>query len=241
MIECSGPYQEDILRSLAQLRHSRTPIPLAWQYKGLLIERPAQIVATGSDWAEFQSASLVLSTLSASEIFLKIPPFEKPVRACLEELDASRGTLRLSGFFLHRAGWQDRRHARVQPKTPLYVSLTAGKQRLRAALEDLSLGGMGLLGYKLPPEERLLQPGAGLHVEFASPGQAEQMRLRAAVVYRRPLSLELTRLGLACFPDRQAAKTLEAYISRRAEETLMEVRQDFIHGQAHGSAAELYF
>lgn len=209
------------LLALGALDQQTAPLQLITAYQGVLLRQDVMLLAIDPHAATVQATNLKMCAVLQGSLYLNSPLFPRPMIARLFDLDLNAGVLVLSDL-AYLTAWHERQSVRVCQKSPVYVSLRCRKRAGRFPLIDISIGGMGILAYKIEATGLQIETGSPLRLDF----DLEYSRctaVRGRVAYLKSLSPSLTRLGVCLYPTNHQAHSLEKHIAHREKEILAEI------------------
>ncbi len=214
-----------VANAISALPNPCPPITLIKHYRGTALNQQVDIVDMNSISGTIRATQRLTFPILSGMIHLRSGAFPGAISASIQPLDYTDGTFQL--YDLSYGNWQDRKGERVQPKTPTYVTMSFGRKTFRAVMDDISADGAGILANRnVDPGNKLLS-GTKLLLKFHLKPSIYKIHLKGSVVYRKDIGQKLIRFGLHLFPDTDQRKFLRAYISRRHDEILHELEQDY--------------
>jgi len=239
MLSANPTTTEAITAAFDNLPQKDPSISLTKYYKGITLREDIRVVDIQPDCATIRASRREIFPCLEGEIHLHSQIFPKSFSGRIRPIDYSQGTFLLSD--LAYAEWKDRSFERVHPKDCIYVNLHHNRGTCRAFLKDISVDGMGILGYKAI--DLFNQFGVGLKVTLdfrLSEGEPLAI-LVGKLVYRQKTRSELVKFGLILSPNDHQKHTLQQYISRRKDDILEEIYQVYIRSWEPYRVENLYF
>jgi hypothetical protein len=175
------------------------------------------------------------------DVYLHNQSFPKPVMARLKGLSLNDGMLVLSDFAYKDSEWKERKHERVRPKNPSYVTLRCKKKVLRAPIENISVSGMGVLAYKPVEKGMDFQPGSMIYLDFKLTPNDEYNGIKGKIIYLHPVGGCSVKLGIQLYPKASEAQSFEKYIEKRKREILGELELLYLESSWPRGVEHLYF
>lgn len=231
----------DVLSVIKHLGQQKAPLELTQSYKEVLLKQDVNILYVSPDCATFRASNIEMCAALRDDVYLHSQLFPKPVMAHLKGLSISEGMFVLSDFTYQEVEWKERKHERVRPKNPIYVTLQWKRKELRASIENISLNGMGILAYKLSEKGLKIRPGSTISLDFKLPPNFEYSSVKGIVVYLNPIGDHSVKLGLRLYPKASDTQSLEKYIAQRKQEILDELDQLFSEVYWQRGVQNLYF
>ena len=217
---------EAIIAAFGDLPQKDPPISLTKHYKGITLSDAIQIVELQADRATIRASRREIFPCLKGEVHLHSQGFPKSFSGRIHPIDYSQGTFLLTD--LAYEDWKERSSERVQPKESVYVNLHHDKGTFRAFLKDISIDGMGILGYKAIDPFNQLGVGEKVMLGFLLADGEPLFILSGRLVYRRKISWELVKFGMLLHPNADQKDTLAQFISQRKDDILDEIYQTYI-------------
>ncbi len=217
------------------------PLILSVPYKGMILAQEVRTVRFEKDMGVFQIPNNQMCAGLKDRVFLRGSSLTRPIMARVCEINPQRGWITLSSFRTSPNPWKDRSCERVQPAHPILVTLTCRGQHCISTLDDLSLGGMGLLIYSSPEKEFVLKRTEKLRLDFTLPNDPFAYRVDGSMVFFTQMSRTLAKLGLKFESSRQQRARLARYIDHRTLELLRELEISWAKEQEPRGSMDLYF
>lgn len=205
------------------------PVSLTKYYKGATLNQPGRIIDINPISATVQASQCQTFHVLLGMIHLRSGAFPGAISATIHPVDFTLGTFRLSD--LSYGSWRDRNAERVQPRYPTYLTMHHYRKTYRAFLEDICNEGVGIVMNKDNDPDNRLRTGVKLLLEFRLAPEYQFINLKGTIVYQRNAGSPLIKYGLHLLPTISQKNTLQAYISRRYDEILYELEQDYIRMQ----------
>jgi len=235
------PNAGDVISVIKRLGQQNAALELTNSFKEVVLRQDVNILEVNPDDATFRATNIEMCAALENDVYLHNQSFPKPVMARLKGLSLNDGMLVLSDFVYKDTEWKERKHERVRPKNPSYVTLRWNKKALRAPIENISVSGMGVLAYKPVEKGMNLQPGSTLHLDFQLTPDHEYSGIKGAIIYQHPVGSCSVKLGIQLFPKASVAQSLEKYIEKRKREILGELELLFLETSWPRGVEHLYF
>lgn len=227
MLSTNSTTTEAITVTIGDPPQKDPSISLTKHYKGItLSDDNIRILDIQRGCATIRASRREIFPCLEGEIHLHSQIFAKSLSGRIRPIDFGQGTFLLSD--LSYANWRARGFDRVHPKNSIYVNLHHNDSTFRASLKDISIDGMGILGYKTIDPQRQLSVGVNVALDFRLPEVEPLASLAGTLVYRRKISSELIKFGLLLYPNAHQKQTLGQYISQRKDDILDEIYQTYI-------------
>ena len=239
MLATNPTTTEAIIATLGNLPQKDPSISLTKYHKGIPLSDDIRVVDIQPDCATIQASRREIFPCLKGEVHLHSQKFPQSFSGRIHPIDFNRGTFLLSD--LAYEDWEERRFERVQPKESIYVNLHHDKGTFRIFLKDISVNGMGILGYKTIDPSNKLGIGDKVMLGFQLSGGEPLLMLAGKLVYRRKISWEMVQFGIQLFPNADQKETLEQFISQRKDDILDEIDQTYIRSLQHHRVENLYF
>ena len=166
-----------------------------------------------------------LAIESGDRLALRAPFLPRPLLARAASLDEERGVLTLDGITEAERAAQPRNGVRVQPPTPVEVTVSARDGSRTGRLADLSVGGLSLVADEALPWSR----GAWLHVRFILPsvGRAEPANVDArAELVGGGQGGAGYRYGLRLMPNLHEEQAIGEYVNHLQTEVIRRIQPE---------------
>jgi hypothetical protein len=235
------PNAGDVLSVIKRLGQQNAALELTNSFKEIVLKQDVNILEVNPDYATFRATNIEMCAALEEDVFLHNQLFPKPVMARLKGLSLNEGMLVLSDFTYRDTEWKERKHERVRPKNPSYVTLRWKRRTLRAPIENISASGMGVIAYKPVEKGMRLQPGSTIHLDFQLPPNDEYTGIKGTVIYLHPIGECSIKLGIQLFPKASEAQSLEKYIAQRKREIMGELELLFLETSWPRGVEHLYF
>jgi hypothetical protein len=239
MLASNPTTTEAIIATLGNLTQKDPSISLTKHHKGITLSDDIQVVDIQPDCATIQASRREIFPCLKGEVHLHSQKFSGSFSGRIHPIDFSQGTFLLSD--LAYEDWKERSFERVQPKESIYVNLHHDKGSFRVFLRDISVNGMGILGYKTIDPSNQLGVGEKVMLGFQLSGGEPLLVLAGKLVYRRKISWEMVQFGIMLFPNADQQDTLEQFISDRRNDILDEIDQTYIRSFEPYRVENLYF
>lgn len=235
------PSKTDALALLQPLSRRSVPLKMSFSFRGLQFTQEIALIQVAGSRAWFQAAHNRLILTLGARVVLHSPALKEMISAQVTNLNLTMGRLELGEMSRLGRAWVEHRYEEVQPRQPIRAVLHTGNFRLPVALEDLSIGGVGLLAYKPAEHGVVLQVGLAVKVEFDLLPVKTRFSLTGKVANLRAPAAHLTCVGVETYPTPQQARLLGQYIAQRKAEILDELNRVFHETLEPRSAKDLYF
>jgi hypothetical protein len=232
---------DEVLSVIRHLGQQHANLELTKSFKGMLVHQDVSILEVTSDGAAFRPTNIEMYAALEHEVYLHSQSFPKPVVARLKSINLNQDMFVLSGFAYTDIEWKERRHERVQPKHPTYVNLHWKGKVIRPYVENISIGGMGIMAFKIFESGMRIQPGSNVQLDFQLSPDCSFSALKGAVVYVNTTNSSSVNIGIRLFPKVQEIRLLEKYIAQRKQEILEELNQTYWELSQPGRVENLYF
>lgn len=210
-------------------------------FKGIILKQDVSVQEVNPDSITFQAANCKMCAALEGHVHLHSRQFHKPVIASVKDLNYCKGMFVLSDFDYSDTDWTRRKHERVQPKRPAYVILHWRRRSIRAPLDNISVGGMGVLGYKLFECGMKIEPRSKIKLDFQLLPDYKFVSVKGTVVYLHEMSSVVTRIGIELHTTAKEAQYLEKYVEQRKKEIMEELSQSFNELSKPWGVENLYF
>jgi hypothetical protein len=215
-----------IAELISTLASPYPPVSLIKHHKGTAINQPGSIIDINPVSLTIQATQRQTFYVLSGKIHLRSGAFPGAICATIHAVDYTHGTFQLSDLSYDE--WQDRKSERVQPKSPTYIKMNYYRRSYRAFLQDISNEGMGILVNESVDPDGWLQPGKKLLIEFELGPKYLFTGLKVEIIYRKDVGYPLVKHGLLLLPNRIQKNNLQAYITKRSDEILYEMEQEYI-------------
>lgn len=231
----------DIPEMILQFAKQHVPMTMTRNYKGILLNQDVKILDVYPNYAIFEACDAKAFADVNGWVHLHSPYLERPLCARLISRDMFRCTVMLTDFnFIHN-NWVDRTQARVQPSTPVYLTIRSGRQDILASLLDIQLNGIGVLANQGSIKMAEIHPQAKVHASFQIAPNLVMKRVEGTVEYQRPCNKTVARLGISIQPRPDQVQILQRYIDRRQDEILQELDRTYFRALGPRRVEELFF
>jgi hypothetical protein len=211
--------------------------------KGLIIKESVVISCASTDHIEAQTDNIshFCTGMDNYPVYIRIEGSNKVVVCKCSDLLVYAAKLKFRDFRVIEQAWIDRKHDRVQPKSPTFVTLTQGKKNLVANLIDISrIGACVFIDRSSAGEpDELFE--SDILVTLKIPPKNHILKLKAETAHLQAISGELLRMGLRIFPEKEDKKILNQYLMDRKKEILDEVFLNFKNMLTFRQTKDLYF
>ena len=230
-----------IASMLANLLKTNETLNVVISYKGLLIAQNVRLLSISEDQIIIQSPARHICANIREHIFLNIPNTPKGIKAKVQEVNLSRGIMKVSDFSLFGSDWQERVSDRVAPAIPIRATLIRGRERLIGRLDNLSNDGLGILLYTRNQKRNQKVSGEKTKVEITLNQEVTLHNQEAEVVYSRPVGSNLTQIGLMIQPRGRQKTEIAKYILARKQRILLELERSSSSLLDPRCSKDLYF
>ena len=232
---------DDVLSVIRHLGQQNANLELTKSFKGMLVHQDVSILEVSSDGATFRPTNIEMYAALEHEVYLHSQLLPKPVIARLKSINLNKDMFVLSGFAYTDIEWKNRQHERVQPKHPTYVNLRWKGKLFRPYMENISIGGMGILAFKVFETGMRIQPGSKVQLDFQLSPDCNFTALKGAVIYVNTTGSFSVKIGIRLFPKAQETRLLEKYVTQRQQEIIEELNQAYWELSRPGGVEQLYF
>jgi hypothetical protein len=233
---------QDEIQNLFACQDEHSPrLELTSTYQGMLLRQAIKPVAIDARSAVFLALDPCVCAGLQGCVHLHGSCLSNPVRARVKDLSPRTGMFSLKDFSYMRGEWKERLHERVQPEKPTYVTMRYQEDRIRAAVLDVSLNGMGLLvGISHAPELDF-HPNSSVCIDFQPSPEFKWEKLGGAIHYQQKTSRLIVRLGVRLYPKIEQARKLEKYIQHRLAEIRTDLEQASFNASISTGVEHQYF
>lgn len=233
--------QNDVLNIIGSHAAQNISLRMTKTYHGMMLHRDVKVHAVDSYRAIFQIFDSTICPALEGRVHLHSPAFSKPVSARVVDLSISQGMFVLSDFTYTENDWTERKNVRVRPHDPVYVSLTCGREQLRASMQTISIDGIGLLACERGKPREKIYPNSLVKLDFQITASYVWEVLKGVIVYMHKVQDSISRCGIRLHPNKNQARLLERYIYLRTREIMDELDQAFINASSPLGAERQYF
>jgi hypothetical protein len=226
---------------LGYLARKKAPLTMSHPFRGMLLTQELLLLSIQANQALVQAGHNWLAANPGELVYLHSPACKEVLAARVLGINIQLGEMALGEFEETGRPWVERMYERVQPRQPLRATLQIGDRTLAASVQNLSLGGAGLMAYKLSEHGIELHIGPPLKMDFELPQIRARLSLPSRLVNVQNHGERFSILGLNTFSNVDQARALERYITRRKVEILDELDQSFNDAFEPQSVKELYF
>ncbi len=174
-------------------------------------------------------------------LYIRVHGSNKALSCRLSDLLVSSGRMMLNDFRFIEQPWIDRQYERVQPREPIFVTLSEKGHKFNANLFDLSLIGMCIFTDTSILEKISPFLGSKFTVLLRLPPRNQLCRVPARVMQVRTLHNNLIRVGLQIKPEGTDASIIAHYLSERKREILDELLLNFRELLNYRQTKDMYF
>jgi hypothetical protein len=215
---------QQILSDLRLIMDAGHSLELLSTYKGVPVICKAKIQRIGDDIVQLQAEGPALVCLAKEkQIRVLGSDYFEPSLAQIVSIDIPTGKLELADFGYLGTKLGERMIVRVEPKSPVHVTLINGGQITVGRLVDLSINGMGVrIGYA--DYNPSLKPGTNVQIRAAlSTGEIEVNGVILSVVR----SNEYYRLSLRFSQNGTQKSIIFKFLVDRRAEIEVELQKDY--------------
>jgi hypothetical protein len=236
------PALGDAFTAMRSLDRQSITLQLIQSFRGIELKHDVRMLEIGPNSATFQATHMRMCAALEGHVYLHSSNFPAPVAARLTNIDTKRGLFVLSGFAYREIEWKERQQERVRPGQPVYVDLRRRGKVLHAPLENISIGGMGVLAHHQRLEKEMnIQPGMVTQFDFHLPPDHQFKALKGTVIYLRPVDSSVTRLGVQLHPNARQARSLDSYVAEQKEEIIAALDAAYLERSNPWSVERMYF
>jgi hypothetical protein len=212
----------DIVQSL--LRYNLVHITSS--YKGIILTQPITILKVLPGRVIFQAPEPTLCFTLKERVYLYSPESREIISGRVSNLDPCMGRLELSNLAFTGRCWNERKYDRVQPKDPIYVYVEHKRALVRANLDNLSVGGMSLMGST--DREKVLHTDhdAVVRLTLQLPGENAHLNLHGKIVHARQTG-KLVMVGVQLIANIAMERRINRYAMARKAEILADLKQAY--------------
>ncbi len=232
---------DDVLTIIGSHASQGTSLRLTKSFQGMMLSQDVKVLAVDRYRAVFQIFDSKTCAALEGRVHLHSREFSRPVSARLIDLNVSKGMFALIDFAYTNCDWKERQHERVRPKDPTYVSLHCRMESMRASLQTISIGGIGVLACKNIQPDTMIKPNSIVKLDFQITPNYGWESLKGVVVYMFKVKNSFSRCGIRILPNTKQARLLERYIYLRKREIMEELDQAFIIATSPMGAECQYF
>lgn len=223
MVKMNGNLDSrDILKRLTVVKNLKKSVTLFNIFKGIPISYNASVlnVDEGKEGVSLEVHKYQAVALdSEKRTQMRCGIFPKDIQAKVSSVEIKKALAALSDFAYTDAPVAKREFVRVHPPSPLETFLlTAGKEKIKAALADLSMTGMGVNLKDLKD----LKESADIQL-FLKLTPEKEIKLYGKIVKIAGAEGSF-RLGLKVFPDSSSEILISQYITKRQKEIMEDLR-----------------
>ena len=229
------------LAAIRSLGRQNVNLELSKSFKGIILKQDVSVREVNPDCVTFQATNCKMCAALEGYVHLHSRQFPRPMVASVADLNYKKGKIVLSGFDYADSDWKRRRHERVRPKNPTYVTLHWGGKSIRAPMDNISANGMGILAYKLFESGIKIKPRSRIKLDFELPPDYKFVSVKGTVVYLHEMGSALMRIGIRLHTNANETRFLGKYITRRKKEIMEELNQSFNELSKPWGVENLYF
>ena len=219
--------QNDAITAIRSLDRQNATLEMHKSFKGIILEQDVSVHEITPDSITFQATNCKMCAALEGHVHLQSQQLPKTVVASVKDLNYNKGMFILSDFGYSDTDWKRRKQERVQPKKPIYVNLHWRRKSIRAPLDNISVGGMGVLGYKLFECGMKIEPRSNIKLDFQLLPDYKFVSVKGTVVYLYEMSSVFTRIGIELHTTAKEAQYLAKYVEQRKKEIMEELNQSF--------------
>jgi hypothetical protein len=227
MFTVTEVYQDRKAAEFAQLAVDRAPLLISSVYKGIILTETVQVLSSAPGRLIVRSPDLMLcfNLCLKDRVLIYNRALGEFIHARMVAIDMERGRLELADFSLTGTHWYERQADRVQPRQPVYVLGENRRTLLRASLNNLSVGGLGIVIYDDDQEKNIpLERDATMQLTLQLPDSDKRLDVKGKVVYQQQVgSLDLVGMQLMCRSAQQ--KRIDCYVIERKAEIMAELER----------------
>lgn len=216
----------DAIAAIELLGKQNATLEMHKTFRGIILEQDVSVEEVAPDSISFKATRCRMCAALEGHVHLHSRQFPKTVVAFVKDLNYRKGMFVLSDFVYSDTDWKIRMHERVQPKKPIYVKLHWRRRSIRASMDNISVGGMGIFANKLIYGMKV-DPGSKIKLDFQLTPAYIFVSVKGTIVYLDEISSELTRIGIQLHTTVKEARLLEKYVTQRKKEIMEELNQSF--------------
>jgi len=208
----------NVMDDITRLASEDLPLQIFQPFKGMVLTQTIKILEVGQGYVTLQAPRQEISYVLSDFIFLHSHDFSQTITARLEKINLTAGRMTISNLKYTEVCWHDRASERVQPKNPILVTIRAGKSIFQAFIEDISLTGIGILGYKIIEKGISLQPADTTTLIIKLPPWQSRLVVHGTVANIHSYKNGMVRIGEQFYPSEAIKPGIKAYIDLRKKE-----------------------
>ena len=215
---------QQILSDLRLIMDAGHSLELLSTYKGVPIICKAKIQEIGNDVVRLKAdGSALVCLANEKQIRVLGSDYFEPSLAQVLSIDLPTGKIELRDFGYLGTKLGERMIVRVEPKSPIRVTLIHDDKKTYGLIVDLSINGMGVrIGYA--DYNPSLKPGTNIHVHTELPsGEIDIGGVILSVVRTN----EYYRISLRFFQNGLQKSTIFKYLVDRRAEIELELQHDY--------------
>jgi hypothetical protein len=218
---------DDAITAIELLGKQNATLEMHKTFKGITLEQYVSVQEVTPSSITIQATNCNMCAALEGQVHLDSQQFPKTVVANVRDLNYRKGRFVLSDFGYSETDWKKRKHERVQPKKTIYVNLHWKRRSIRAPLDNISVGGIGIIAYKLVDSGIKIESGSKIKLDFELPPDYKFLSVKGTIVYLYEMSSELTRIGIQLNTTVKDAQILKKYVFQRKKEIIEELNQSF--------------
>ncbi len=218
-----------ILTDLQMILEAGQDLELLTTYKGVPFTFKAKVLTIDGERAHIKVLDPAMVCLEREKrVKLLGSDYFEPASATVLSFNIIGGQVELGNFTYLGAKLGERMIVRVEPKTPLEVSIVSGEETTKAELADISINGMGI---KIPNANynATLKPGATIHLSVGLPKGT--FALSGMVLSVAKID-EYYRLSVRFVESGSHRQAIFNYMIDRRAEIEKELKEDYQHALA---------
>jgi hypothetical protein len=233
--------QNEVLNIISSHAAQNISMKLTKSFRGLLLNQDVKVLAVNRYRAVFQIFDSNICAALEGRVHLHSQAFPKPVSARLIDQNVSKGMFALADFAYGNNDWIERKNERVRPKNPTYVSLQCRGESMRAALQTISIDGVGVIACRTIEPDTKVQTYSKIKLDFEITPNYRWESLEGLIVYMIKKHSSFTRCGISLNPNQKQAQLLERYVTLRKREIMEELNQVYLTATSPAGAERQYF
>jgi len=218
---------DDLMVRFGVIHDTQKPLQLLNSYRGLPIAYEASIITISQGYLackvhEYQAVCMALE----GKTYVQSSLLPEILQARPVAVDVLKKEAILTEFVGVGQSVGKRTAVRVQPKEPADVEIYDGEHRIPGKLADISSSGVGVFTFATYIYGDLMfTKNSDVFVDVRLPGFDQILRFEGkinSVAHQKGTFLH--RLGVKIQPNPAAEPILQAYVNRRQEEVMQELR-----------------
>jgi hypothetical protein len=224
MSENAACSQKQKATEVDELVACNNPMVIASSYKGIVLTQPVCVQSIVPGKVTFQAPEQGLCFTLKEKVQFYSSVSREIVSARVLECNGTKGLLELADLTFTGRCWKERQNDRVQPRDPIYVHVEHKRALVRANLENLSTGGMSLMGCTYRENALHLDHDTAVRLTLQLPGDDDRMNLKGRVVHARQIG-SLVIVGVQLVAHSAQEKRISQYVKARKIEILAELEK----------------